>query len=46
MVLHDLVAQFALFARIWLFIPLHLIQSKRPGTAPATPIAPALLPPT
>jgi IS1 family transposase len=37
MVSHHFVYQLVLFALIWLFIILHLIQSQRPLTAPATP---------
>ena len=40
MVSQHFVYQIVLFALIWLFVILHLTQSKRPVTAPATPTEP------
>jgi len=45
MVSHHFVYQLVLFALIWLFVVLHLIWSKRPVTAPATPTEPEPLKP-
>ena len=45
MVSYHVIYQLVLVALLWLFVVLHLIQSKRPVTAPATPIEPEPLKP-